>query len=116
MITLFFFLSTSRLGLWVFDLTTQQLTQTMTVPSQRSSFAGVENSFVSFFELVQNVSVIILHRPDQFKQVATISFLAVALSTSMYAGWVWRMRGHLIHWDTIMKSCECVKTRFHGER
>lgn len=109
--TLFFFLSISRLGLWIYDLTTQQLTQTMTTPSQRSSFTGVEYSFVSLFELGQHIMTIILHRPEQFKFIALVSWCAVAVSTLAYAGWVWKMRGHLVHWERFGKSCECIKSR-----
>lgn len=108
---LFFFLSLSRLGLWIYDLTTQQLTQTMTSPSQRSSFTGVEYSFVSMFELGQHIVAIVLHRPEQFKWIALMSWTAVAISTLIYAGWVWRMRGHLVHWERLSKSCECMKIR-----
>jgi iron-regulated transporter 1 len=108
---LFFFLSISRLGLWIYDLTTQQLTQTMTAPSQRSSFTGVEYSFVSLFELGQHIVAIFLHRPEQFKWIALMSFTAVAISTVAYTGWVWKMRGHLVHWERFGKSCECMKIR-----
>ncbi|PMD17489.1 hypothetical protein NA56DRAFT_605825 [Hyaloscypha hepaticicola] len=108
---LFFFLSLSRLGLWIYDLTTQQLTQTMTSPSQRSSFTGVEYSFVSMFELGQHIVAIVLHRPEQFKWIALMSWAAVAISTLIYAGWVWRMRGHLVHWERLSKSCECMNIR-----
>lgn len=108
---LFFFLSISRLGLWIYDLTTQQLTQTMTSPSQRSSFTGVENSLISTFELVQHIVAIILSRPEQFKWIALMGWTAVAISTVTYAGWVWRMRGHLVHWERLGKSCECIKIR-----
>jgi iron-regulated transporter 1 len=83
---LFFFLSISRLGLWVFDLTTQQLTQTMNAPFQRSSFTGVEYSFVSLFELAQHVITIVLRRPEQFKWLALMSLGAVGVSTVAYAG------------------------------
>jgi iron-regulated transporter 1 len=108
---LFFFLSSSRLGLWIYDLTTQQLTQTMTTPPQRSSFTGVEYSFVSLFELTQYIIAIIFYRPEQFKWIALMSWIAVAISTVAYAGWVWKMRGHLVHWDRLGKSCECIKIR-----
>jgi iron-regulated transporter 1 len=108
---LFFFLSVSRLGLWIYDLTTQQLTQTMTVASERSSFAGVEYSFVSLFELAHHVMTIVLHRPEQFKWIALISFVAVTISTIAYAGWVWKMRGHLVHWEKIGKACKCGELR-----
>ena len=98
-VVLFTFLSLSRLGLWVFDLTTQQLTQTLTIPSQRSSFAGVEYSFVALFELLQHVCTIILHRPDQFRWLAAGSCCAVAVSSVAYSGWVRGRRGHLVHWE-----------------
>jgi iron-regulated transporter 1 len=102
---IFFFLSVSRLGLWIYDLTTQQLTQIMTIPSQRSSFTGVEYSFISLFELFQNIMTIIFHRPEQFRWIALISLVAVAVSTTGYACWVWNMRGHLIHFE---RACKCI--------
>lgn len=109
--SLFFFLSLSRLGLWIYDLTTQQLTQTMTRPSQRSSFTGVEYSFASAFELCSYLVAILFSRPQDFKWIAGISWLAVAVSTASYAGWVWHMRGHLVHWEKLSKGCECVTVR-----
>ena len=101
--TLFVFISLSRLGLWIFDLTTQQLTQTMVPPSSRSSFAGVENSITNIFELGQWIGAIILHRPEQFKWLVLGSFLCVGLSMIIYAGWVRRVRGHLVHWENMGK-------------
>ena len=113
---LFFFLSMSRLGLWIYDLTTQQLTQTMVAPTRRSSFTGVEYSFVALFELAQYFVTIVLHKPEQFKWIASFSWAAVLFSTVAYAGWVWKMRGHLVHWERIGKGCECVKMRHrHGQ-
>ncbi|KAG0649553.1 Iron-regulated transporter 1 [Hyphodiscus hymeniophilus] len=112
---LFFFLSISRLGLWIYDLTTQQLTQTMVAPSHRSSFTGVEYSFVAFFELGQYIITVVLHKPDQFKWVASFSWIAVLLSTVAYAGWVWRMRGHLVHWERFGKGCMGTKGEVGGK-
>ncbi|KAH7330255.1 Ferroporti-1 [Rhexocercosporidium sp. MPI-PUGE-AT-0058] len=108
---LFTFLSLSRLGLWIYDLTTQQLTQTLTSPSSRSSFTGVEYSFVSLFELLQNIMTLVLSHPQDFRWIALVSLLAVGASTAMYAAWVSRMRGHLVHWERLGKGCECVVGR-----
>ncbi|KAF5869945.1 putative iron-regulated transporter protein [Botrytis fragariae] len=69
---LFATLSLSRLGLWIFDLTTQQLSQTLIAPTQRSSFAGCEYSLVALFELGNYVMAIIWSRPDQFGWVALL--------------------------------------------
>jgi iron-regulated transporter 1 len=83
----------------------------MTSSTRRSSFTSVENSFISSFELVQHLVAIILNRPEQFKWIALMGWTAVALSTVIYASWVWRMRGHLVHWERLGKSCECIKIR-----
>ncbi|CZT01617.1 related to ferroportin 1 [Rhynchosporium agropyri] len=108
--SLFTFLSLSRLGLWIFDLTTQQLTQTLTSPTSRSSFTGVEYSLISLFELAQNVLAIVLSRPQDFKWIAVISLLAVCVSTVVYAAWVGKMRGHLVHWERLGKGCKIMPT------
>jgi len=115
---LFFFLALSRLGLWIYDLTTQQLTQTMVPPFFRSSFIGVEYSFASLFELCNYILAIIFSRPEQFKWVAGISWCAVGCSAVMYAGWVWKERGHLVHWEKfgMGKGCECVGPRMKDRR
>lgn len=63
------------------------------------------------FELAQHGVSIILHRPDQFKWIALISFISVITSTTAYARWVWKMRGHLVHWEKIGEVCECVELR-----
>ncbi|KAI9814369.1 MAG: hypothetical protein M1827_003224 [Pycnora praestabilis] len=110
-LSLFFFLSASRLGLWIFDLTTQQLTQTRIPPVRRSSFAGTEMSFVSLFELGQWIAAAVFHKPEQFRWLALGSFGAVVVSTALYSFWVWRQRGHLFHWEKIGKSCDCIKGR-----
>lgn len=102
---MFFLLSFSRLGLWVFDLTTQEITQTSVAPAQRSSFAGTEMAFVSLFELTQWIAAAILYKPEQFHWIALGSFEAVGFSSMIYSVWVRQQRGHLVHWERIGKSC-----------
>ena len=101
---LFAFLSISRLGLWIFDLTTQELSQIRMPPQTRSSFAGTEMAFVSLFELTQWVVAAFWSRPDEFRGLATGSLCAVGVSAAAYAGWVRRRRGHLVHWDKCSMS------------
>lgn len=109
-VVLFSFLAFSRLGVWVFDLTTQQLTQTLVPTHQRSSFAGTENSIVNVFELLGAGAAIAFPRMEQYKWLALASLVSVVISLIMYAGWVRRQRGHLLHWEKVAHSI-CVGDR-----
>ncbi|KAI1339599.1 hypothetical protein F5Y15DRAFT_78269 [Xylariaceae sp. FL0016] len=104
---LFSFLAMSRLGVWVFDLSTQQLTQTLVPAHQRSSFAGVENSIVNMFEVLGAGVAIAFPETEQYGWLALASLAAVAISWLMYAGWVRSQRGHLVHWDKLGFSRPC---------
>ena len=110
-VSMFSFLSFSRLGLWVFDITTQELTQTYVAPTSLASFAGTEMSFVSLFGLLHWILAAMISRPEQFKWLALVSLGAVACSTGIYAFWVMRHRGHLVHWGRIGKLWHCAKIR-----
>ncbi|KAI0829965.1 Ferroporti-1 [Hypoxylon sp. FL0890] len=109
-IVLFSFLAFSRLGVWVFDLTTQQLTQTLVPQTQRSSFAGTEKSVVNIFELLGAGAAIAFPRTEQYKWLATASLVSVVISWVMYAGWVRQQRGHLVHWEKLRQGM-CVSGR-----
>jgi iron-regulated transporter 1 len=102
-ITMFTFLSFSRLGLWVFDLTTQEITQIHVPADRRSAFAGIEMSFSSFFELMQYVVSAVVNKPKDFPWLALGGVICVGISTLMYTFWVRRQRGHLLHWDSLRR-------------
>ncbi|KAK8056325.1 hypothetical protein PG993_001552 [Apiospora rasikravindrae] len=97
----FSFLSFSRFGVWVFDMTTQQLTQVLVPEHQRSKFAGVETSVVNVFEILGAAAAISFPRTEQFKWLSLASFVAVTISWALYAGWVREQRGHLLHWEKL---------------
>ncbi|KAI1375542.1 Ferroporti-1 [Hypoxylon crocopeplum] len=109
-IILFSFLACSRLGVWVFDLTTQQLTQTLVPQHQRSSFAGTENSVVNIFELLGAGAAIAFPRTEQYRWLALASLVSVVIGWIMYAVWVRRRRGHLVHWEKLTQGM-CVSER-----
>ncbi|KAI1422256.1 Ferroportin1-domain-containing protein [Xylaria sp. FL1777] len=102
---LFSFLSFSRLGVWIFDLTTQQLTQTLVHKTQRSSFAGIENSVVNVFEVLGAVASISFPHIEQYRWLALASLVSVVLSWCIYAWWVRSQRGHLVHWEKLGERC-----------
>ena len=100
LLLIFIPLTLSRLGLWIFDLSVQEITQTLVPASKRSSFAGTEMGFVSLFELLQWVAAALVSSSNErFKWLAFTSFGAVAVSSGLFAGWVRRRRGHLLHFD-----------------
>jgi solute carrier family 40 (iron-regulated transporter), member 1 len=103
-LVLFTFLAMSRFGVWVYDMTTSQLTQTLVPERRRSSFAGVENSVVNVFEVLGASAAIAMPRPEQFKWLSLASFLAVLVSWVMYALWLRGQRGHLLHWEKLGKA------------
>ncbi|KAI0549062.1 Ferroportin1-domain-containing protein [Xylaria curta] len=100
-VILFSFLAFSRLGVWIYDLTTQQLTQTLVHKTQRSSFAGVENSVVNVFEVLGAGAAIAFPRVEQYRWLALASLVSVLISWCMYAWWVRAQRGHLVHWEKL---------------
>ncbi|KAI1132489.1 Ferroportin1-domain-containing protein [Nemania abortiva] len=100
-VILFSFLAFSRLGVWIYDLTTQQLTQTLVHKTQRSSFAGVENSIVNVFEVLGAGAAIAFPNVEQYRWLALASLISVAMSWSLYAWWVRSQRSHLVHWEKL---------------
>ncbi|KAI0415622.1 Ferroportin1-domain-containing protein [Xylaria grammica] len=100
-VILFSFLAFSRLGVWIHDLTTQQLTQTLVHKTQRSSFAGVENAVVNVFEVLGAASAIAFPQVEQYRWLALASLVSVVLSWLMYSWWIRTQRGHLVHWEKL---------------
>lgn len=104
-VTLFAFLSISRMGLWVFDLSVQEITQTGVPASKRSSFAGTETAFVNLAELSQWTIALVLSRPQDFRWLGLGSLGAVTCSVAGYSCWVRGQRGHLLHLRQLHWKC-----------
>ena len=94
----------SRLGVWIHDLTTQQLTQTLVAQHERASFAGVELSVTNLMEMLGAATPILFPETYQFKWLAGVSWVVVAAAWVAYAGWVRAQRGHLFHWDLVRQG------------
>jgi iron-regulated transporter 1 len=105
-VQLFLFLALSRVGLWTYDLAAQTLVQTRVEANKRGEFSGVEMGFISACELAQWVATAIWNRPEEFKYLGAASSVMVGLAVAGYTGWIWKQRGHLIHWEKAM-GCKC---------
>lgn len=65
----------------------QELGQVEIPVSQRSTFAGTEQSFHSMGELCHWAATVVWSQPRQFYSLALGSLLFVGLSTCIYAVW-----------------------------
>jgi iron-regulated transporter 1 len=65
----------------------QELEQVEIPSSQRSTFAGTEHSFRSFFELSHWGATIIWSRPEDFKWLALGSLGVLGIGASVFAVW-----------------------------
>lgn len=84
---LFGFLSLSRIGHYMIGLMVQELGQVEIPPSQRSTFAGTEQSFRSLCELCHWAATVVWSRPEQFRWLALGSLLVVGTSVMLYGLW-----------------------------
>lgn len=96
----------SRIGLWTSDLAYSQLQQTLPPPRLRGEFTGIEQSFIATSELLQWTLTAIMSRPEQFYVLGWVSWVAVATAAGLYALFIRRRRGHLLHMHVGMSCCK----------
>ena len=96
---------TSRLGLWLSDLTISQLFQEAVPEQERGIVAGMQSSFNSILSLIMFFLVIALPKPETFGLLALMSVCAVGIGGLLYASFAYKIRGHLFHFDKMRKFC-----------
>jgi solute carrier family 40 (iron-regulated transporter), member 1 len=84
---LFSFLSLSLIGHWVYILMVQELEQVEIPTSQRSTFAGTEQSFASFFQLCHWAATMIWSQPEDFRWLALGSIIVLGIGTLIFGVW-----------------------------
>lgn len=65
----------------------QELEQVEIPSSQRSTFAGTEQSFRSFFELSHWGATVVWSHPEDFKWLALGSLMVLGAGTAVFAAW-----------------------------
>ncbi|PBP19676.1 putative Solute carrier family 40 member 1, partial [Diplocarpon rosae] len=91
-VTLFGFLSLSRLFLWTYSLMEQEIEQSEVPASQRSTFSGTGESFRSCFDLLHWTATVVWSRPEEFKGLAGASLCVVGGSALWFSSWARRSR------------------------
>ncbi|KAK6584189.1 hypothetical protein PZA11_003919 [Diplocarpon coronariae] len=84
-VTLFGFLSLSRLFLWTYSLMEQEIEQSEVPASQRSTFSGTGESFRSCFDLLHWTATVVWSRPEEFKGLAGASLIVCSPNMSLSA-------------------------------
>jgi iron-regulated transporter 1 len=101
----------SRTGLWGFDLSAQLIIQDEVESDVRGMFSSLEASCQNIFEMLAFLSTIIFPRPEQFKIPAIISASAVATAALLFAYFVRKRRGHLLHASRCLERHQNSKPR-----
>jgi len=105
----------SRIGLWVFDLSVTQLMQEFVPGPVRGIVGGTQNSLNAFFELLIFGLGLVIPDPKDFYVFITGGFVAVGLAMALYAVGIF-VRGHkfVLPSERTRSSASRGKLRYSG--
>merc|ERR1719315_714104 len=92
----------ARFGLWVVDLTINQLLQEKVAEDVRGVVNGVQDSLNNTLDPLKCVLVIILPAQETFALLIFASFISVNFGWLMYALYSRSQRGHLFHFCRLV--------------
>jgi len=92
----------ARFGLWVVDLTVNQLLQEKVAEDVRGVVNGVQDSLNNTLDLFKCILVIILPAQETFGLLIFASFISVNFGWFMYALYSRSQRGHLFHFCRLV--------------
>jgi len=92
----------ARFGLWVVDLTVNQLLQEKVEEDVRGVVNGVQDSLNNTLDLVKCILVILLPAQETFALLIFASFISINFGWFMYALYSRSQRGHLFHFCRLV--------------
>lgn len=98
----------ARFGLWIVDLTVNQLLQEKVDEEDRGVINGVQDSLNNVLDLTKCVLVIILPAQETFALLIVASFISISVGWLMYALYSRSQRGHLFHFRRLAASIVCL--------
>lgn len=96
----------SRTGLWSFDLCVQLLVQELVSAPHRGAFSTTEAAAQNLFEMLAFASTIVWSDVEGFKYPVLISGGATVCAAAIFAAFVRRERGHLMHVNRCLRREE----------
>merc|ERR1712079_67337 len=92
----------ARFGLWIVDLTVNQILQERVAEEKRGVINGVQDSLNNSLDLLKCVLVIILPDMETFALLIFLSFVSINIGWLMYALYSRSQRGHLFHFSRLV--------------
>jgi len=92
----------ARFGLWIVDLTVNQLLQEKVEENVRGMVNGVQDSLNNSLDLAKCVLVILLPAQETFALLIFASFVSINIGWLMYALYSRSQRGHLFHFCRLV--------------
>ena len=92
----------ARFGLWIVDLTVNQILQERVAEEKRGVINGVQDSLNNSLDLLKCVLVIILPDMETFALLIFLSFVSINIGWLMYALYSRSQRGHLFHFPRLV--------------
>jgi len=92
----------ARFGLWIVDLTINQILQERVAEDKRGVVNGVQDSLNNSLDLLKCVFVIILPDKETFAILIFLSFVSINIGWLMYALYSRSQRGHLFHFSRLV--------------
>lgn len=77
-------ISISRFGLWLFDLSVNQMMQEKVVENERGIIGGIQNALNKLFDMIKLLLVLFLNDFSFYGYLILLSFLFVALSSALF--------------------------------
>jgi len=106
----------ARFGLWVVDLTVNQLLQEKVEEEVRGVVNGVQESLNNSLDLAKCILVIMLPAEETFGLLIIASFTSVSLGWLLYAVYSRQQRGHLFHFQRLAASLACMPQQQEEEQ